>query len=259
MIIASDIHAYKEKPMLVNRIDSALKRDRHRTLILAGDLTCGAREEEYDRVAQWLYSLIEEGTNVVLAVGNHDMSTSLLVTRVPNADGYKRYSALLDLVESQPIVVARMNEFDALYCIGRDVFYAARSTHSKPYKGSRVKKSQFYMATECLVTTGLIPENGYRLHLVTHQSLWHLDGDAHGHIHKRKRLVEHLLQPMGFVTAINGHNHRFEAASREVKKTGFNIYHIQAPSLSMKTKGKFTPGFVSWDPGVRNSAKFISV
>ena len=259
MIIASDIHADKGKPMLVNRIDSALRRDRHRTLIVAGDLTCGAREEEYDRVARWLVDLIEEGINVVLAVGNHDMSSSILVARLPKAGGKRRYSALMDLVEHQPIVVARMNEFDAIFCIGQDVFYAARSTHSKPYKGSRVKKSQFQLAKECLTTIGLLPENGYRLHLVTHQSLWHLDDDAHGHIHKRKRLVENLLRPLGFVTAINGHNHRFEASPREVKSLGFRMYHIQAPSLSVRTKGRFAPGFVSWDPDARNSAEFVPV
>lgn len=122
MIIASDIHADRGKPMLLDCVYHALKSDKHRTLIIAGDLTCWAREEEYERVACRLMALIDESINVVLAAGNHDMSSSLLVTRLPKAGGYRRYSALMDIVERQPIVVARLNEFDALFCVGRDVF-----------------------------------------------------------------------------------------------------------------------------------------
>lgn len=259
MIIASDIHDKEGKFPMVNALRPALERDRHRTLILSGDLTCGAKEGEYDRITQWLVTLVQEGVHVILAAGNHDMSKSILVARIPNENGYRRHAALLDILERQQIVVARMDEFDMIYRVGMDVFYCARSTHSKVYKGSRIKKKQLFWARACLESRGLLPENGYRLHLVTHQSLWCLDDDAHGHIHKRKRLVKYLLRPLGFTTAINGHNHRFDAAVREVKHLGFHLYHIQAPTLSRKTKGKFTPGYVHWDPEVPGSARMVNV
>lgn len=259
MIIASDIHDRKGKSLMVSVLRPALERDRHRTLILSGDLTCGAKEGEYDRITQWLVELMEEGVNVILAVGNHDMSKSIGVARIPKEKGFRRHAALLDILECQQIVVDRMDEFDMIYMVGMDVFYCARSTHSKVYKGSRIKKKQLFWARGCLEYNGLLPENGYRLHLVTHQSLWHLPDDAHGHIHKRKRLVKNLLDPLGFVTAINGHNHRFDAAEREVKDLGFYLYHIQAPTLSSRTKGKFIPGYVQWDPEIPCSARMVKV
>ena len=259
MIIASDIHDKEGNPLLVDDLLGVLEQDRHRTLVLAGDLTCGAEDGEYRRIKSWLKELLAEGVNVVLAAGNHDMSKSILVTRLPRSKGYSRHSDLLDMIEDQRIVVERMDEFDMIYRVGMDVFYCARSTHSKPLKGSRIKKDQLYWARERLEGHKLSSEEGYRLHLVTHQSLWRLEGDAHGHFHKRKRLVRELLSPLGFTTAINGHNHRFDASIREVKKLGFCMYHIQAPALSRRTKGRFIPGFVKWDPEIAGSAEMVKV
>jgi 3',5'-cyclic AMP phosphodiesterase CpdA len=259
MIIASDIHARTGKPLLVDRLRSELEKDKQRTLILAGDFTHKARDAEYERIEAWIRELLDDGVNVVLSVGNHDMSTSIGIARIPNQNGYERYSNLLDVVEEQSIVVARMDEFDVIYKVGMDVFYAARSTHSKIYKGSRIKEEQLLRARWHLENLRLLPQYGYRLHLLTHHSLWKLDDDAHGHLNRRKRLVKEILRPLCFSTAINGHNHRFDAAIREVKDLRFWLYHIQAPTLSTRTKGKFTTGFVKWDTEIPGSAVMVSV
>ena len=260
MIIASDIHDSTGNRKLHDSLEEALEKDIHKTLIIAGDFTKKAGKEEYLRISNWLSGIMSKGIRVVIAVGNHDMSQSILITRIPLKKGYKRFSCLMDMIGSQDCVVARMDEFDAIYRIGSDVFYSARSIHSKVYKGSRIKKDQFYWAADQLLRNGLTTDNGYRLHLVTHQSLWELKTDAHGHINKRKRLVKNFLQPFGFSTAINGHNHRFDCGERRVKKgIAYSLYHIQAPTLSERTKGRFIPGFVSWDPAGAGSPKMISI
>lgn len=258
MIIASDIHTRKGEQPLFRAIEKDLMEDEHKILILAGDLTHRAKAEEYAFVSAWLCMLMDSGINVVLSVGNHDMSESILITRIPKKKGYKRYSYLIDKIAEQSIAVDRRDEFDLIYAVGIDVFYAPRTTHSKLHKPTRIKKKQYSWATEVLSKNGFSAKNGYRLHLVTHQSLWKLEDDKHGHINQRKRSVKNLLRPFGFSTAINGHNHRFTASKRDLKKMGFYLYHIQAPTLSNRTKGgKFEPGYVKWNPAVSNSAVFV--
>lgn len=49
MIIASNIHDCTKNELLNMALRSAIEKDRHRTLILADDLTCKAGEDEYLR------------------------------------------------------------------------------------------------------------------------------------------------------------------------------------------------------------------
>ena len=73
-------------------------------------------------------------------------------------------------------------------------------------------------------------------------------------------MLKELLIPFGFSTAINGHNHRFDCGYREVKDTGFRLLHIQAPTLSKRTKsGKGNRGYVKWDPEDPGSVEFIEM
>jgi len=269
MIIVSDIHLHKDvekKPILLDEIKSIVEVDSDRTLIISGDLTCRARQEEYEQVSQWFCNLREADINIVLAPGNHDTSQSILIKRIQIKKGRERYTGLADFLEKQPVVVARRDEFDMIYIIGCDVFLAVRTTHHRLRNPTRVRRKQFEWAKLILMQEGLLSENGYRLHLVTHQSLWQLPehgafkGDRHDHMHKRTRLREEFLEPLGFSTAINGHNHGFAHGIRQVKDYAYYlIYHIQAPTLSEhKTKnGRVEPGLVVWDPETPSSARCI--
>ena len=263
MIITSDIHISSSKgaPGLLETIEAAALEDASKTLIVAGDVTCGAKSKEYMKAYSWFEGLIRQGVNVVIAPGNHDTSQSILIMRIPLDKGYRRYEFMIDMIADQDIVVARRDQFDMISVVGKDVFFAARSTHHRVHKATRLKRKQFEWAKDLLLEKGLTRESGYRLHLVTHQSLWKLDGDKHGHMNRRKRLVKEFLQPLGFVTAINGHNHGFASGIRRVKKKlPFTIYHIQAPTASEhKTKGgRCRPGYVKWDPERSDSLDFIS-
>jgi len=203
---------------------------------------------------------MRNGIEIVLSVGNHDMSQSILITRIPRKSGYERYAQLTDIVSQRNITVARKDEFDLIYKVCLDVFYSPRTTHSRIWKPNRIKREQFEWAAEVLQKEGLTTDNGYRLHLLTHQNLWKRKGDSHNHIHKRQRMVEDFLKPFGFVTAINVHNHRFDTGYREVKELGFRLYHIYPPTLSSRTKAsRFKPGYVQLDPAVPNSAEFSEV
>lgn len=265
-IIASDLHAPKcDKPLMDEVFAELTAGPAPGTLILAGDYTCKAKEEQYEEIAEWICLLRDKGVNIVMAPGNHDTSKNVpLVLTLSSSGGKKRYGSLADLIADQPIVEARMNAFDFIFRVDRDVFYATRTTHSGKFpilkpKRIKVRRKQLEWARDQLLSRGFTAGNGYRLHMVCHHSMWSLKRDVHGHMDKRKRLVKELLEPLGFVTFINGHNHSFARGRRQVKKTGFYIDHIQAPTLSSKTKcGIGESGYVRWDPEVSGSAKLVS-
>ncbi len=259
MIIISDIHTKMSKSLMTEMVEDELTRDVNKTVIVCGDVTHRAKEDEYKKVTQWFESLMSKGIGIVLCAGNHDLTIRFPVGNVKNPSGRKRYGELSDIIEKQSIVVDRADDFDFIYKVNQDIFCAFRSTHSKWYKGLRIKKDQYEWASEVLIRNGYLTANGYRLHLVTHHSLWECDEDRHGHMHKRKRLVKKFLRPFEFASAINGHNHRFHAEYQDLKKR-YSFLHIQAPTLSDRTKGgRFTPGFVKWNPEVEDSAVFVPI
>ena len=247
-------------------IVAAAVADPHKTLVIAGDLTCKASEKEYRAAQRWLCGLLEQDVRIVLAAGNHDTSKSIVITRVRRSKGFQRYQSMADHITKQSIVVARRDAFDIIYKVDQDVFFTARSTHHRLRKPTRIKRKQFEWAKQTLEHEGLLPEYGYRLHLVTHHSLWRLpfmgkeDADKRNHMHRRNRLRRELLEPLGFSTVINGHNHKFNHGIRPVKKNdSFLIYHIQAPTVSEKKAWKrgYKPGYVTWDPRVVGSEKLL--
>ena len=259
MIIASDIHVREGSELFRTEIEKALSEDDDHVLVISGDVTQSGKEDEYARVAAWFKDLSAAGVKIVLTAGNHDVTKRLHIISIVRTKYKNRFGELIDIIEKQSIIVARRDSCDIVYKIGKDVFCALRSTHSRHWRATRVSKDQYQWAKKVLADNELTSENGFRLHLVTHHSLWQSSGnDKHLHMHKKRRLVENFLKPLGFSTAINGHNHRFDSGLRELK--GYYLYHIQAPTLSTKTKGgRFVPGFVKWDPRVKGSADVIEV
>ena len=132
MLIASDIHERGKGVLATEELEIALDEDRHRTLIIPGDLTCSAKEREYHQVTDWLMAVMASGVRIILAVGNHDMTRSLGFMRIPKKKGYLRFDWLAQRIAQQSIEVLRMDgdEFDMIYRVDRDVFYAPRTTHS---------------------------------------------------------------------------------------------------------------------------------
>lgn len=259
MIIISDIHTRMKSILSIEAVEAELASDTDNTIIVTGDITHKAKEDEYLKISQWFVSLLDRGVKIVLTSGNHDITKRFPILNVKSKSGRKRYSSLVELIARQSIVVESKDSFDIVYRIGNDVFCALRSTHGKLYKGLRIKKKQYEWASGVLIRNGFVKANGFRLHLVTHHSLWEYKEDRHGHLNKRKRLAKKFLCPHEFSTAINGHNHRFHEELKSLKGK-CTLYHIQAPTLSEdRTKGRFQAGFVRWYPERENSAFLIPV
>lgn len=258
-IIVSDIHLDHKDPNYGAEFDQVLADSNAQNLIIVGDVTCTASEDEYHITSTWLSGLRQRGINIILTVGNHDVAVPFLpkVTRLFLEEGYRRFGKLVDdLVVRQPIVIAR-DGIDVVYAVERDVFFSVRTTHHRlDFLGSeRVSREQLEWARAVAMRNGISVRAGYRLHLLTHHSLFK---GHHRPMHERTRLVEELLQPLSFSTSINGHNHGFCHGREEIRKTGFEIYHIQAPTLNPhKDKhGRGDVGYVSWDSELPESAVF---
>ena len=255
MIIVSDLHLkHSNWPDSWQPLLHAADADPHRTLVVAGDLTQWAKEWEYRVIEMFVDEVLGRGINLICCPGNHDLSKHG-VTQVPftRTSGWQRYARLVQTRLAPQACVIATRDVDLVAEVGQDVFVALRSTHRRGdwLRGDRISSDQLHWAAAQL--SGL---RGHRLHLLTHHSLWQLDGDKHGDLHRRKRLEKKLLRPFGFKTYINGHNHRFAAAFRSTPKKGYRIYHIQAPTLSNRTPGN-AAGFVRWDPSEPGSAALV--
>lgn len=251
MIIAADIHIKKVTAAALTQLVSACLADRHRVLIIAGDLTQHGRKWEYDSVREFLEGLLSKGVQIICTPGNHDLS--LLKGVLPGIRGKRRRRyrrSIVELLAAQPAVVA-CNGFDLVMDLGPDVLVSLRSVHRSGY--NRIQRSQIDWAVAFLQQAG-----GRRIHLITHHSYWTLDGDRHGHLHRRGRLARTFLFPFDVKTYINGHNHRFAVGREATKGTSYEIDHIQAPTLSRRSV-QFQRGFVQWDPAVQQSARLVPV
>ncbi len=259
LIIASDIHIREGSELFRADIEKALSEDDDHVLVISGDVTQSAKKEEYARVASWFKGLSAAGIKIVLTAGNHDITKRLHIISFVMEKYKARFGELIDVIEKQSNIIAKRDCCDIIYKIDKDIFCSLRSTHARHWKSTRIAKKQYKWAEKVLTAKNLTVSDGYRLHLVTHHSLWQSSGnDKHFHMHKKRRLVEDFLKPLGFSTAINGHNHRFDSGHKELK--GYYLYHIQAPTLSTKTKGgRFVPGFVKWSPGENVSVEIIEI
>jgi 3',5'-cyclic AMP phosphodiesterase CpdA len=251
MIIAADIHIKKAPAAALTQLVGACLADPHRVLIIAGDLTQHGRKWEYDTVREFLERLLSNEVQIICTPGNHDLS--LLKGVLPGIRGKRRRRyrrSIVDLLAAQPAVVA-CNTFDIVMDLGPDVLVSLRSVHRSGY--NRIQRSQIDWAAAFLQHL-----EGRRVHLITHHSYWTLDGDRHGHLHRRGRLARELLSPCGVRTYINGHNHRFAVGREATRGTPHEIDHIQAPTLSRRSV-EFQRGFVQWDPAVPQSARLVPV
>jgi 3',5'-cyclic AMP phosphodiesterase CpdA len=258
LIIASDIHVSKVAPQAVERLRQACLDDSHRVLILAGDLTQRGRDWEYRWMRHFVSALLADGVRVICTPGNHDVSLSagyLPSFRSKRRDRYLQ--SVVELLAHQRGVVS-CRGFDMLMDLGEHVLLSLRSTHrrGKAFRGNRIDRRQLAWARDHL--SALDAPRRRQVHLITHHSYWRQQGDRHGHLSKRHRLARMLLVPFSVSTFINGHNHRFVAEQAPLgRRRKERIMHIQAPTLSRRTKGQ--SGFVRWDPDAKDSAELVLI
>ena len=210
-------------------------------VVIAGDLTQNATDEEYDDARGFIDRLVDLGLRLVVTIGNHDRGGWRGERLGMRTRARRRFAGLLQIVHGQADVVA-VNDLDAIHRFGADVFVSLSSTHRgrKLFAGlaggGRVRREQIEWCTRELDRAG-IDGRTHRLHLVTHRSLWSDDDDKHAAMHRRERLDVELLAPRFFSSVISGHNHRALAARVALPTSGQLITRLSLPTLSTRVHG----------------------
>ncbi len=260
MIIVADLHLDTESSsaILTELMDAALS-DNDKTMIIAGDLIKRSRSGEYSDIFDFIRNGISVGIRFVCTPGNHDIG-GIFTGKGPifRNSGWKKYLEFLQSNVFQQDCVLSSRDFDSISMIDDDIFVAARTTHSRPFRSKRIDGDQIKWITEELSNCEEVKSGNHRFHLVMHHSYWRMKDDSHGSIHRRKRLEKQLLLPFGFCTIINGHNHRFSEGYFETQNNRKRIYHIQAPTMSKRNRGNPT-GYIQWTPGKEGSAVMVEM
>mgnify|MGYP005873874775 CR=1 FL=1 len=98
----------------------------------------------------------------------------------------------------------------------------------------------------------------YRIHLVTHYSLWQDAGDKHEAMEELSRLENELLVPYSFYSVVHGHNHRYTYQNTTCPSTHYRILRIGNPTLSDRTRF-FERGILVWDPDTSNEPELVVI
>ena len=251
MLLVSDIHFGSNRSEDVNAF---LKDARdpeinpERIVIIAGDITQRAREEEFREADRFIENLFQHGLMVIYTPGNHDFGDWIGEYLKTNKKARERTRSLLRSVLSQKEVVAA-DDFDYICKVGKEVFVVLRSTHRGEidkfgiFGNNRISSKQIKRAHSRL---SAVDTGDCRLHLITHRSLWRESGDRHSGMVKRRRLEESFIGHFGFHSMIHGHNHRFVFARTSTPKLGIPIIRLGLPTLSTRTN-KWQTGYVRWD------------
>jgi 3',5'-cyclic AMP phosphodiesterase CpdA len=270
--LVSDIH-FGHKSTKREDIDRFLSTVRDAepfdsVVVIAGDLTQVASRSDYEQAEGFIRVLTSMDTVVVVTPGNHDFAipglrgfwTDKMARVIPaKVDGARRRfkKSIMQPVLDQalPTNCTRYHDkedgFDTITVVGRDVYVALRSIHkSRPAHGvltsARIRTRQIQWALATIRRDRL--EDGRRLHLVTHRSLWK---DHHAAMRMRARFEEELLSQLPFHPYIHGHNHRPFIKAETGAPESVGILHISLPTLSGRAKekrGQVKRSFARWDP-----------
>jgi len=258
MLIISDLHFGAN---IENRLEqfSVLSRSKEfnpeSLVIIPGDLMTNYTkifsETEFKKAENFIKELICNGVSVVCTLGNHDIELVLGSKATENfTDLFNNH-----IYKQSSFSYINSNAFDSIMIHNCDIFISLTSVHS--FSRRRIKESQIdWVIKELEKITNL---RDFKLHLVTHVSLWH---GTHSTQVKTKRIQRELLSKYPFHSVIHGHNHEFVYAKRnnpnyEAKK----LVQISVPTIAENRKSRgcgYEPGYVSWI-NRDDEANFISI
>jgi 3',5'-cyclic AMP phosphodiesterase CpdA len=210
-------------------------------VVIVGDLTQNATNEEYDEAGVFLAELVNMGLRLVVTVGNHDLGGWRGERLGMRPCARKRFIDLLKVVHAQPELIAA-NELDAIYRVGADVFVSLASSHrgrrlfAGLAGGGRIRRGQIEWCRRELDRAGIDGIKD-RLHLVTHRSVFSDVADKHRPMHRHERLDVELLAPRFFASVVSGHNHRAVAAKVALPTSGHIVTRVSVPTLSTRVQG----------------------
>jgi len=233
-------------------LDSIIN-DKDKLVIICGDLTLNSTDPQFERCKQFFQSILDAGVTIVATCGNHDfggtmaekMSTMIVINNLNN-DYERSFNHLkqlfLPLYQQNGVIAYNENELDYIIQKKNDIFVSLRSHHRKK---PRVKDEQVNWVKEHL--DKIENREDYRLHLVTHYSLWQDPGDKHVPLDRRRRLEEEILIRYNFKTILHGHNHRYTYQNTTTPKFHYRILRISSPTISNRTR-HFECGYLVWKP-----------
>ncbi|HEX8526345.1 metallophosphoesterase family protein [Allosphingosinicella sp.] len=203
----SDLHFGAHEPKVVDSTGAWLREHRPDLVIISGDFTQRAREEQFREASAWLNRLRSDGFNLLAVPGNHDVPLYDLARRFTRPlSRYKRYISndLCPWFENDRLAVLGIN-----------------TARSLTIKDGRINREQMEIIRERFRD---VPEHKTRI-LVTHHPLFAMpigEGNELSEAVGRHEDAIKAVCEAGVHIALAGHFHRTyaEAAGRMVQNAG---------------------------------------
>ena len=228
----SDIHFGANDPAIVAATIDWLKEKQPDLVIISGDLTQRAREQQYRDAARYLRALRQNGHDLLVVPGNHDVPLYDVIRRFVSPLGrYKRHIAkdLCPWTETDEAAVLGIN-----------------TARSLTFKDGRINADQMQLIRDRF--RGVAP--GKTRILVTHHPLFELPIGKGNELSEAVGRHEDALKAItdaGIHVALAGHFHRTyaEAARKMVAEAGPTLV-IQAGTATSTRLRNREPQSFNW-------------
>ena len=228
----SDIHFGANDPKIVAAATAWLEARQPDLVIISGDFTQRARNEQFQQASAWLNQLRRAGLIVLPIPGNHDVPLYDVIRRFASPLGrYKRYidNELCPWFENDDVAVLGLN-----------------TARSLTFKDGRINHEQMRMLRDRFAA---VAANKTRI-LVTHHPLFAMPigsggelGEAVGHHDDAIRAVSEA----GVHVALAGHFHKtYAEAARKMVETAAGALVIQAGTATSTRLRNDEPQSFNW-------------
>jgi 3',5'-cyclic AMP phosphodiesterase CpdA len=235
----SDIHFGAHEPKIVDSTEAWLLEHRPDLVIISGDFTQRAREEQFREASAWLNKLRADGFRVLAVPGNHDVPLYDIARRFgAPLERYKRYISndLCPWYEDDHLAVLGIN-----------------TARSLTIKDGRINREQMKIIRERF---SAVDERKTRV-LVTHHPLYSMpigEGNELSEAVGRHEDAVKAVCEAGVHIALAGHFHRTyaEAARKMVQNAGRALVVQAGTATSVRLRNDELQSF-NWIETHRNS------
>ena len=241
----SDVHFGAHEPKVVDAAEAWLLEHRPDLVIISGDFTQRAREEQFRQASAWLNKLRADGFRILAVPGNHD---------VPLYDVARRFAAPLARYKKYiSNDLCPWFETDSLAVLG------INTARSLTIKDGRINREQMEIIRERFAR---VPEGKTRI-LVTHHPLFAMpigEGNELTEAVGRHRDAVKAVCAAGVHIALAGHFHRTyaESARKMVQNAGGALVIQAGTATSVRLRNNELQSF-NWIETHRNSEVDLQV
>ena len=220
----SDLHFGAHDPIIVEAVAARLDHEHPDLVVISGDFTQRARNEEYKEAADFLARLSDSGHKVLAVPGNHDVPLYDVVRRfLSPLTRYKRYidDTLCPFIEIPGAAILGVN-----------------TARSFTFKNGHVSHEQMKFIEDTFAKTD---PHQPRI-LVTHHPLFALpvgDGPHLSHTMDDQTVALEAIADAGVDLLLAGHNHRasIDDATKLVKGAGKSLVIQAGTATSTRVRG----------------------